>query len=143
MVSRKPTFVLSSSLASVPFLLAMTPLTSYLFLLIFFLFFTYSSTSSTCYKYDGNIDGYPSKCPNSDMCCYLSRTDGYLDDECIQGICLSSAGEQAGLYFVVACTDSNRESEACSAAWKVCGMSYCCEAYAASLVICILIKQRR
>jgi len=55
------------------------------------------------------------------MCCYLNRTDGYDDDVCTRGACLSRYWP--GEYFVIACTSSDWEESGCSPLWKACGES--------------------
>jgi hypothetical protein len=55
------------------------------------------------------------------MCCYLHRSDGYADDVCIQGACLSNYW--TGQYFVIGCTDQNwdEQGSGCSPLWDACG----------------------
>ncbi|KAF2462895.1 uncharacterized protein BDR25DRAFT_347553 [Lindgomyces ingoldianus] len=101
--------------------MAVLPFSAFLISLLLLPLATYSSLPPTCYGFDGKPDIYPRQCTNSSMCCYLNRTDSYPDDECIQGLCLSHAGDMAGQYFVVACTDLDRKGGVCSAVWNECG----------------------
>jgi hypothetical protein len=82
-----------------------------------------SANHSSCYIGDGAEDTGSQPCPESNMCCYLDRTDGYADDVCIQGACYSNYW--TGQYFVVGCTSQNwDEGSGCSPLWDVCGPSH-------------------